>query len=78
MIETIKKLNKDQMIEIFEEIFYKNRRLLETHVVSNVHEEQNAKLKKERFEKEKLLKEATSIEYFKRRLPLYPDYQSML
>ena len=70
-------LNKEELIKLFEVIFYEQKKLFETHIVSEKFLEENEKSKKERKEKSNNIIECTSIEAFKRKLPLYPDYFSL-
>ena len=77
-MEILNTLQKDEFIELFNSIFFKNRKLVETHIVAEDHIQENNLLKKERLDKNPLTYEALSPEWLKRRLPLYPDYNSML
>jgi len=77
-LEQLAKVKKEDLLWLFEEIFFRNRKLFETHVVSENHKEENNKLKAERLQKEKSTLQAHSPSWFKRRVPLYPDFNSML
>jgi len=65
------------LIWLFEEMFYRNRKLFETHMVSQNHAEENEKLKVARLQEKNTL-QALSPAWFKRRMPLHPDFASML
>ena len=58
-------------MQFYEEYFIKNTRVMEIHAISKDHHEENEQ------EKTKAV-HSPSIEWLKRRLPLYPDYYSML
>jgi len=75
-LEELKKLKREDFVELFNELFYKSRRLLEVHLVSPNHLEANTTQRNERLEKEKSTKLIKSVEWFKRVLPLYPDFYS--
>ena len=77
-LKQLARARKQDLVWLFEEIFYKNRKLLETHVISEDHMEENVLIKSERMQIERNLHQISSPEWFKRRLPLYPDYNSML
>ena len=76
-LEQLTKVRHEDLVNLFEEVFYKNRRLFETHVISLNHAVENSELKKERLTKEINTKEVLSPEWIKRRLPLYPDFNSL-
>jgi len=76
-LDELTKVKKEDVITLFEDIFYKNRRLFETHVISLDHAAENSEHKKERLTKEANTKEVPTPEWIKRRLPLYPDFNSM-
>ena len=70
-------LNKEELVKLFEVIFFEERKLFETHIVSEKFLEENEKLKKERTEKNDNIVQCTSLEALKKKLPLYPDYFSL-
>jgi secreted Zn-dependent insulinase-like peptidase len=77
-LEELKKVKKEEMINLFETVFFKRRKLVEVHVNSLDHIEANDVLKKERLSKESNTKQIVSLEWLKRRVPLYPDFNSQL
>lgn len=48
---------------------------MEIHALAKVHSDENEKLKKEHADK---TISSNNVDWIKRRLPLYPDYYSML
>jgi insulysin len=76
-LEQLNLIKKEDLIWIFEEMFYNNRKLFETHMVSQNHVEENEKLKTQRLQEKSTL-QALSPAWFKRRMPLHPDFASML
>lgn len=77
-LDELKKFKKEDLIELYKRLFLTKKRVVEIHVISEDHVEDNTKLKQERLAKEESTKEIVSIEWLKRRLPLYPDFHSML
>jgi len=76
-LEQLNLIKKEDLVWLFEEMFYRNRKLFETHMVSQNHAEENQKLKVARLQEKNTL-EALSPAWFKRRMPLHPDFASML
>lgn len=76
-LEETYKLKKEEAIALFDRIFYKEKKLVELHVLSPNHIEENGKLKEERLTTDKEVKEIRSMESFKRSLPAYPDHYSI-
>lgn len=77
-LEELKKFKKEDLIDLYVNLFLAKKRVAEVHVISEDHAEDNTKLKQERLAKEETTKVVVSIDWLKRRLPLYPDFHSML
>ena len=77
-MENLDRLNKQDIIDLYEDLFFEHVKLVETHVIAEKHFEENSKLKADRIKNFKNVHVVSSPEWFKRRLPLYPDYNSML
>ena len=75
-IEMIVLLKKEQLITLFEELFYTRRRLLEVHLTSQQHKEENKVLEEKALNTEKDLTKISTPEWFKKQVSLYPDYGS--
>jgi insulysin len=69
-------LKKDELKALFEEVFYKESKHFECHVVSENQVEENNKAKADVAPTDKVVRECDSIYTLKRRMPLYPDYYS--
>jgi len=68
-------LKKEELKTLFEEVFYTERKLFESHVVCEKHFEENENIKTTRLEN-KNIHECESIYTLRRKLSLYPDYFS--
>ena len=77
-MENLDRLTKEELIDLYDELFFNKMKLLETHVVAEKDFEENNKVKEERIKNFKNVHVVPTPEWFKRRLPLYPDYNSML
>jgi len=58
-------------------VFLASAKCFETHLISDDHAPSNNQLRDQRVSEAKL-KVAPSIEWFKKRMPLYPDYYALL
>lgn len=72
-LEALSALTKEQLVDIFEEVFYRSRRLLEFHLVSDNHMEENGKIRAERVANQSNIKSASTPEELRKKLPQYPD-----
>ena len=77
-LQELDKLKREDFVSLYEELFYKNRKLLEIHLVSPNHAEENEALKSKRLSEDQSVKEVDSSEHFKRALPLYPDFNLLV
>jgi len=77
-IKLLDTLKKEQLIELYNTIFFTQRKLLEVHITSQNHIEENEKIRAERVQNEKNFIAVYSPEELRRRLPLYPDFFSPL
>jgi len=77
-LEMLNQLKKEDLIELFNSLFFTNRKLLEVQLVSPNHVEETKTLREERLTKESETKMIQSMEQFKRMLPLYPDFYAYL
>ena len=77
-LEQLQLVKKSDVISLFEQIFFNNRKSFETHVISLNHLEENNKLKAERLKSASNVKQAWSPSSFKKRMPLYPDFAASL
>jgi len=75
-LETLNQVKKEDLIALFDDIFYSNRRLIEVQLVSPNHVESNKTLREERLANEPDTKMIPSVEQFKRNSRLYPDFYS--
>ena len=73
-IAEVQKLNKQELIDLFETIFYKEKKTGELQLVSEPHREENSKQTPERTKEEKELTFVENIETLHKKLPLYPDF----
>jgi insulysin len=78
LVGILEKLEKSSVINFFEEHFIKNRRILDVEVLAQKHVEENLRVEvenQEMFSKENVKRiKVNSINDFKRRLTLFPDF----
>jgi len=72
--ERIKEITKADFQKYVLNEVYNNPRTFETHVVGEQFKEDTLKLTEERKNNDKTYKEIKSFEWFKVKMPLYPDY----
>ena len=70
-------IKKEQLIALFEDIFYASKRLVEVHLTSQQHKEENKILEEKALKNEKGLTRVVTPEWFKEQVCLYPDYCSI-
>lgn len=78
LIAQVEGLTKTDIMEYFEELFYKNPRILELHLYSQESKEENIKLRQKRQETEGNLVLVSSLAEFRRSAELHADRQSTL
>ncbi len=76
--ELLEQLKKEDFLTFVDNLLYSRQKILESHFVSSKTREENEKLRLERLSTDSSLKQALSVDWFKRRMPLYPDYYSQL
>ena len=68
----IKGIKKQEVIDLYEEIFFKRRKVVEFHVISEAHSEENSKLQQER--KDKVNMYFSDPGEFKAKMGFHEDY----
>lgn len=72
-------VTKDEMVKMYEDIFFKKQKVLELQIISDKHKEQNNTLKAKRLEKEDekcvVIKDHAD---FKANSKFHPDYLSLV
>ena len=76
-IENIPKVTLGEFQAFFNKVFITNPKKFETHVINPSSKEATEKLAEERARQGEV-KIVPSIEWFKKRMPLYPDYHAHL
>lgn len=78
VIAQVEKLTKEDVIEYFEGLFYKNPRILELHLYSQASKAESVKLREKRQETEGNIVMYSSLAEFRRSAELHADKQSFL
>jgi len=77
-LEAINSITKEDFINYCRSVFFYNAKVLEMHAISKTHALENEKIKMERVNVQPNIRFILSPEWFKKRMPLYPDFHALL
>lgn len=70
------KIPKEKFQQLYEDLFYNKRKLLEVHLISPHHKQENQELREKRLKADNSTIVVKEVETFHRQLSLYPDYHN--